>query len=251
MAQDDMDAPLYAIEDEVKSPAEADAGDAIYNFDDVDDDDSGADDSEEDDADLEESEDAEPDAEVKKGPSPVGVLFKAMLTPVEGWKALKRARFKTEDFAARCFYPLIALSAVSEVASLFYEANRTFSDWVMDGLATFITFFFGYFTIIALGSMALPKKSRSFLQKDIGRQFVMLNLSTLAMFWVLIQALPMLEPVLVFLPLWTIYLIFKGVRVLRIPEDVTTSTTGYLCLLIIGIPVLWNWLLTEFLLPAV
>lgn len=178
------------------------------------------------------------------------LLLRTMLTPVEGWKALKRARFKTDAFAARCFYPLIALAAFSEVASLFYEANKTFADWATEGLATFVSFFFGYFTVIMLGSWILPKKSRYFLHRDIGRQFVMLNLSTMALFWTLIQALPMLEPVLVFLPLWTIYLIFKGVRVLRVSADVENSTTGYLCMLIIGVPIFWNWLMTEFLLPA-
>lgn len=225
--------PLYSIEDAPEAESEAE--------------------SEAEGFDADEEEETEPEAEghaheAKKAPSPLRVLFKTMLTPVEGWKALKRAHFSTDTFAARCFYPLIALAAVADCSTLFYEANRTMADWAISGLATFVTFFFGYFTIIALGGWILPKKSRYFLSADIGRQFVMLCLSTLTMFSALIQLLPMLEPVLVFLPLWTIYLIFKGVRVLRIPTEVENSTTGYLCLLIIGIPILWHWLLTEFLL---
>lgn len=172
-----------------------------------------------------------------------------MLTPVEGWKALKRARLKPERFAERCFYPLIALAALSEGSSLFYEANISFADWAKNGLSTFITFFFGYFSILMVGGSVLPKKSREFIHKDIGKEFVMLTLSTMALFWSVIQIIPMLEPVLVFLPLWTIYLIFKGVRVLRIPPEVQNSTTGWLCLLIIGAPLFWNWLMTEFILP--
>ncbi len=94
----------------------------------------------------------------------------------------------------------------------------------------------------------LPSKSRDIIKKDIGKQFVMLAMSSLAIFWIFIQIMPMLEPVLVFLPLWTIYLIYKGVRILRVPEEVENSTTGLLCMLIIGIPVLWNWVLTDILL---
>ncbi|MDE6381676.1 MAG: hypothetical protein K2L57_02300, partial [Muribaculaceae bacterium] len=86
--------------------------------------------------------------------------------------------------------------------------------------------------------------------KDIGRQFVMLTMSTLAVFWILIQVMPMFEPVLVFLPLWTIYLIYKGIRVLRVPSEVENSTTGLMCMLIIGVPIFWNWLMAEVLLPA-
>lgn len=134
---------------------------------------------------------------------------------------------------------------------MFYEANITLADWAVEGLGTFMTFFFGYFTVILLGGFVLPRQSRDILRKDVGRQFVMLALSTLALFWILIQAMPMFEPVLVFLPLWTIYLVYKGVRILRVPKDVENSTTGLLCMLVIGAPILWNWLLEYILHPAI
>lgn len=182
-------------------------------------------------------------------PAPINVLFKIMFTPVEGWKALKRGKYKTDDISGKCFYPLIALAAVCDVAAMFYEANFTFSDWAISGLTTFITFFFGYFTVLLAGSYILPLKTRGLLKLDIGKQFVMMAMSTLSIFYALTQLIPMLEPVLVFLPVWTIYLIFKGVKVLRIPQSVENSTTGYLCLLIIGAPLLWFWLFTEYILP--
>lgn len=181
--------------------------------------------------------------------SPIGMLFRIMFTPVEGWKSLKRARFRSEEVASRCFYPLIALAAVCDVAKMFYESDFTFSDWAIQGLTIFIAFFFGYFTVLLLGSMILPKKSRALLKTDIGKQFVMVCLSTLAIFYSLICLFPMVEPVLVFLPIWTIYLIYKGVRILRVDKDVENSTTGYLCLLIIGVPIFWNWLFSEYILP--
>lgn len=193
------------------------------------------------------SEEDNPEAS-KERLSPIAVLFKTMFTPVEGWKALRRGKFKTDEIASRCFYPLIALAAVSDIAQMFYEAHYSFGNWAVDGLITFITFFFGYFTVILLGGTILPKKSRGMMKTDLGKQFVMICMSTLALFWVLLQLLPMIDPVLVFLPLWTIYLIFKGVRVYRVPDGVKNSTTGYLCLLIILVPLFWNWIFTEYLL---
>jgi hypothetical protein len=248
MNNNDIDKPLYAIEDDEKPLYEIEDSlsprpEEEYCIDDEEED------EEEEDEDMDEEQPTEESVvSEKKNPSPVRLLFKTMFTPVEGWKALKRARLKTEEFASRCFYPLIALAAISEVSKIFYEANVSVSDWAVDGLITFMTFFFGYFSVLLAGGFMLPSKSRDIIKKDIGKQFVMLAMSSLAIFWIFIQIMPMLEPVLVFLPLWTIYLIYKGVRILRVPEEVENSTTGLLCMLIIGIPVLWNWVLTDILL---
>ena len=242
----ELDSPLYELEDDspIYSLNDEEVGTESTDGDDKDIYDADSEDEIDDDATDSEAESS------KKIVSPMGVLLKTMMTPVEGWKALKRARFSTDEFASKCFYPLVALATVSEAAKFFYEANYTLVEWMMDGMTTFITFFFGYFTILLAGGFMLPRLSRDLMKKDIGKQFVMLGMSTLAIFWTLIQAVPMLDPVLVFLPLWTIYLIYKGIRVIRVPEEVENSTTGIMCALVIGVLVLWNWLLTEFLIPA-
>ena len=215
MNNNDIDKPLYAIEDDEKPLYEIEDSlsprpEEEYCIDDEEED--------EDDEDMDEEQPTEESVvSEKKNPSPVR-------------------------------YPLIALAAISEVSKIFYEANVSVSDWAVDGLITFMTFFFGYFSVLLAGGFMLPSKSRDIIKKDIGKQFVMLAMSSLAIFWIFIQIMPMLEPVLVFLPLWTIYLIYKGVRILRVPEEVENSTTGLLCMLIIGIPVLWNWVLTDILL---
>lgn len=228
------DKPLYNIDDEADRPLYSIEEDSDIESDiDEDDDNDGS---------------PDPEPEQPKRLSPLQVLFKTMLTPVEGWKALRRARFKSDEVASRCFYPLIALAAVSDVAAMFYEAHVTFTDWAIDGLITFITFFFGYFTVLLVGGVILPRKSRFIVKEEVGKQLVMISMSTLALFWVFIQLLPMIEPVLVFLPLWTIYLIYKGVRVYRVKDEAVNSTTGLLCMLVIGAPLFWNWLFSEFLL---
>lgn len=199
------------------------------------------------DLDSEENISQESDDNKKKGYSAMSILFKTLFSPVEGWKTLKRAKLKTEDFASGCFYPMIAIAAVSDVAKLFYEANHSISDWAIDGIITFITFFFGYFTVILASGSVLPKKSRAIMKKEIGKQVVMLAMSSLALFYTAAQLFPMIDTVLVFLPMWTIYILTRSSKILRIPEDVNTSTIGLLCMLIIGSPILWNWILTEIM----
>lgn len=220
----------------------------IYNLEDLEDDN----DSDAGDGDSEEGgpgDDDNPDKKERKNQklSPLRIMFKTMMTPVEGWKSLWRAKYKPEEVSSRCFYPLIALAAITVAANFYYTAGYTFTDWVIQGLVVFISFFFGYFSVILLGASILPKKSRNFLKTDIGKQFVLVNMSTLALFASLIQLFPMLDPVLVFLPIWTIYLIFKGIRVYHIDSSVQNTTTVWMCILIIGAPILWNWIFAEFL----
>lgn len=220
----------------------------IYNIENLED--NQIDDGGSDNMDSEDESDEESDDKESKRLSPFSILVKTMLTPVEGWKALKRAAYNPDEFASRCFYPLITLAAISVAIDFYYLSDYTFTRWVENGLSTFVTFFFGYFTIIFLGSEILPKKSKWFLKENIGKELVMLNLSTLAIFWIIIQLLPMLEPVLVFLPIWTIYLIFKGIKVLRVSPEEENSTTIILIILIIGAPLFWNWIFSDFLLPG-
>lgn len=179
--------------------------------------------------------------------SPLKVLFKTMFTPVEGWKALRRAKFTEEKFASDCFYPLVGLAAISEASMFIYEANVTPTQFVVKAAITFVTFFFGYFGVILCGGFMLPKGARFLLKSGVGKEMVMLALSSLALFLTVINLLPMLEPVLVFLPLWTIYIVIKGVRQMRVPSDCVNSTSGLLCMLLIGVPLFWHWLLTEFM----
>lgn len=259
------DEPLYSLSDDLMD------GDALYTLENeattslfdspaqaVSSDDKAIeeDDDEEDDA-IEEDEDeaeigaANQDAVSKASKSPIGIMMRTLFTPVEGWKSLKRARFSTDEFASRCFYPMIALAALSEGAMLFYEANRKISDWAVEGVMTFITFFFGYFAVLLLGNYVLPRKSRDILKKDIGRQVVMLAMSTLALFYTMARCLPMIDSVLVFLPLWTIYILTRCTKILRVPEEVNSSTAGLLCMLVIGVPIFMNWIFTELMPIAV
>ena len=88
-----------------------------------------------------------------------------------------------------------------------------------------------------------PLSVKEALKKDIGKEFVMMNLSTLALFLAAMNIFPMIDAILVFLPLWTVYLIYKGVKILRVPVMLEARTKVILIFLIIGIPLFWNWLL--------
>lgn len=189
---------------------------------------------------------ADPSAR-KDSASAMGLMFRILATPVEGWKALKRARMAPETVASRCFYPFVALASVSEFANLFYLAESTVSSILVAAVNTFISFFFGYFLVLMCAGILMPKEVREQFKKPFGKEFVMEMMSTLALFYALGILLPMAQTVLVFLPLWTIYAISKGVRFLRGPKEAETRSACVLSLLIVGAPILCHWLFSIFL----
>ena len=178
------------------------------------------------------------------------LLLEVLLNPIDGWKRLRRANYTPEEFARDCFYPLIALASASCLMTCIYEAAITLSDAMMEALKFFVAFFFSHFLIIIFGNWVLPSETRISMDSAFGKIFVMANLSTLALFSILYSTLPMLTPVLLFLPLWTIYLTARGMRFFNLPPEKANMTKTLVCVLILGVPSLC-YLGLDFLLEGV
>jgi len=176
-------------------------------------------------------------------------LFVIMGNPVEGWKKLRRMHTDTESISGRIFYPLGALAAVSVFANLFYDSTATLQSLLINAVITFVSFFLGYFIVIQILKLFLPKNCKDIAEDPFLKQIVMISLSSMEVFFTIYSLLPMLQPVLVFLPLWTIYLITKGGRFLKIPAGKTASVTGLISIAVAGSPLLISWFF-ELILPA-
>ena len=176
------------------------------------------------------------------------LLYKILLHPVEGWKALRRSNKKPEQLQSECFYPLLALLAICKFADLFYSPRTSLSEILVEAVIAFVSFFFGYFCILLILKSILPYKIGLQFQENFGKSFVIISLSSLCMFGIFIELLPMLWPILIFLPLWTIYIICKGIKFFKLPERGILRFTVILCLTIIGVPLLIDNLL-DMVLP--
>lgn len=178
-------------------------------------------------------------------------VFPLMLTvlsnPLEGWKTIRRKKVTEEDAQATCFYPLLALVALCQFAQLFYSHNKTVTEVIIGALCAFVGFFAGYFCIIILLKLLLPHEAKQDFDSQFGKVFVLVSLSTLCMFYSIIELLPMLWAVLIFMPLWTVYSMCRGVRFFNFPENRSIYSTGVLCVLTVGVPALIEWLLSEIL----
>lgn len=175
----------------------------------------------------------------KKGgkTSPFKLLLEMMVNPVEGWKKIRRAKYTPEEVANRCLYPLAAVAAASCFADLFYSATSTVSECLVRAISVFVAFFFGNFLILIIQKALYPKLHKELPDSKFGKEFAAYNLATLCIFSTLYQLLPMIGPVLAFLPIWTIFLVIKGSRFFRFPEEKENLMIAINCMAIVGVPI--------------
>ncbi len=174
-------------------------------------------------------------------------LLKGILSPAEGFKDIKRSKITAEKFAADCFYPLIALAAVSNFAALFYNEDSTIVSCLTAGIITFITFFFGYFTVLLCGRWLLEAEMRERMSTNYAKNFVMSCTCSLIVCYTIYNIFPMLGPVVSLMPIWTIYLVNRGATYLGKNNNSAMRTKVILSFLIIFAPLMWNWLFGEIL----
>lgn len=181
------------------------------------------------------------------GVSVFGLLLKTMFNPVEGWKAIRRLHITPDEAQKECFYPLLAVYSISKFAILAYSAKANLSEVVVDAVTSFVSFFFGYFLIVMTLRHILTKSVAEVFDTDFGKTMVVISLSSLCLFFILTELLPMLWAILIFLPLWTVYMICRATKFFKIPEDRHLLTLGLLNLIIIGMPTILEWVFTEIL----
>lgn len=174
-------------------------------------------------------------------------MLRVMFSPVEGWKRVRREKMKPETLQRGCFYPLLALLAISKFADMFYYVNVTLTTVFSQAVVLFVSYFFGYFGILFLLTLLLPAPVKEYFDKDFGKDYIIIALSTLAMFSILINALPMLWPVLIFLPIWTLYILYKGSRFFKLAEPHVLRFMLLVCVSVVGVPLLIEWGLNELM----
>lgn len=178
---------------------------------------------------------------------PFLLLLKLMATPVEGWKSIKRSGCTPQKFAWECFYPLVLQAAISQLATLFYEADVRISTEITLALTVFMTLLLGNFGTVLCCELFLPKSEKSKVSTPFGRVFVMAMVCTLALAVTLWNLLPPIEPLVIFLPIYTIYLIVKGVKYLRVPQQSANKVSIILSALVIGLPMILYTIFTELI----
>lgn len=186
------------------------------------------------------------DTRVPRHNSAIMLWLKLVGTPVEGWKAIKRSSITAAEWSWRCFYPLTLFCALSCLMTMTYDHDVTIASAITQTIVTFMAILLSYICTLLLADILLPQ-IRQNIKSDFGRIFVMAAISTMSVAFALWNLLPMLSPILAFVPIYTIYLVLRGVKYLRVPQDMTNRTTIMMCLFIIGLPMLLNYIFLDFI----
>lgn len=179
--------------------------------------------------------------------SPLRYLLQIMFNPVQGWKNLRRSKISIENLQSKLFYPLLSIMAISNFAEFFYSVNVSLSQVLTDSVVSFVSLFFGYFSIPIVLSWLLTKDVTKKFEEEFGKEYILVSLSTLALFKTIINILPMLWPILIFLPIWTLYLMFKGVRFFKFQTQEEMKFFVICGATTIGIPLLIDFTLNAVL----
>lgn len=175
------------------------------------------------------------------------ILLKILISPIDGWKELRRRNIKTEKIQSDCFYPLLAILAMANFINFLYVPHISVSTIVIDAVKSFISFFFGYFCIIILLRSVLPYGTNTIFTTEFGKNFILMALSSLCLFSILLVLFPMVWAILIFSPLWTIYSVCKGIRFFKLPSKGSVRFILTVCSAIILVPLGLEWLFNSLL----
>lgn len=177
-----------------------------------------------------------------KHQSPFMLLIDILFTGTAGWKRLRRARLTPEQTAAGCFYPILALVAICRFADWFYLPEFDLASTLVQAASIFASFFFSYFAAQVICKWFFPAEAKSKVDSPYFKLVVQYALASLAFFWIPAEVLPILEPITVFLPIWTVFIITKGVRFLRLPENHKNRCMVTIIVSTVLTPYLFAWL---------
>lgn len=186
----------------------------------------------------------------KKSVAPVLRFLYLLIAPVEGWKRLKNEHYPNDYFARALFYPLLALMAVSCFASKFYQPEISISALLQQAVAEFVAMFAGYFAIGVVARSFMQHTAREKIRTRFGCNFIMTALSALSLAATLYSLFPNLGALLIVIPIYVAYIIAKGTRFLRLPDNEQMPTIAVLIVLILGIPT-GIYALLKSLMPSV
>ena len=185
----------------------------------------------------------EDDAEEIRHYTMWSLIPRTMVMPASGWQRTFENGPLPEIAVIRFLLPMCILSGLSEFFVYFYQVQLSFSSVLVSAVIIFCSFFIGYFLALLLAQIAMPKEARQFAGTDTAKLMIMTGIGTLALFHILFMALPMFDFILEFLPLWTVYILYEGMRKNKVSETKQTYATAALCVAVICSPMLIEWLL--------
>lgn len=146
-------------------------------------------------------------------------IIQLILSPTKGWEDISAAVEDPDTVAAKGYYPLLGIAALTEFFRLFYDRNLGFVSAVMLAVALFGTFFISYYVCrLVLESLLKnivtgePNASRVSL-------FILYTLSLSLIIEMIENCVPTSLTPIKFLPLFVALIIYRASAYMAVKPD--------------------------------
>lgn len=144
-----------------------------------------------------------------------------IVSPANGWKDISKYKIPKDLILRKLYYPLLAILALTSFVGFFYSGGKGLAFYIQFAAINFARYFFGYLISIFLISNVIEFKEEGKSISDRLHVFVLYNYSILVIIEIIENILPIPSAILDLLPLYLIYVIWKGMKFLKIENGET------------------------------
>lgn len=176
-------------------------------------------------------------------------ILQLVLSPRRGWQDIALDDEEGEEPVAPAFYLLMGIVALTWVARGFYVPELGWLKVIELVVVTYGVLFVSYFVGTFVMSVSLESLvTRGEVNERRTRIFVMFGVSLLALILLIANLLPAPTPVLWFLPVYVVVVLWKGAAYLGVSEKRAGLFTLMAFLAVMLPPMLLGWLFQAVLL---
>lgn len=177
--------------------------------------------------------------DVKSRPAGIGQyllgLVQVILNPRQGWLDAEKDNYSAKELIVKGVLPFLIIVALSPLVSAYFKLSMSYHDAIIEGVIQFS----GYFVSIylcnfvfswALGRWIQPRRQ----DPNAVMTYVLYTVSAMAFITLLTNILPVDLSLWSFLPLYVVYIIWRGEQYMRIPYDRKPQflACGVLCIFV-------------------
>lgn len=140
-------------------------------------------------------------------------ISQLIISPSNGWEDIAARAKSPAEIARNGFYPLVAITASSVFARLFYGGARLnpLPELIKEAVVTFVMFFASYFLASFCWSVFAGKFSAKSEATEMKQNtFIIYNLALLSIIQIIANCLPISLSLVQFLPLFILVIIWAG-----------------------------------------
>ncbi|MDE7443186.1 MAG: hypothetical protein K2M65_03390 [Muribaculaceae bacterium] len=147
------------------------------------------------------------------------MLLNLAMSPSKGWEDIDDDSPDARRTLTHGFLPLLLLTSLSIGCQAIYHHEWAISQFILGAIILFGKFFISYYVAMLLMGIFLPKiTAEGGYSESRTSNFCLLSMSMLAMIALLENCLPEGMPLVKFLPLYVIVIMWQGRGYLSIPS---------------------------------